>query len=531
MPLLFHPADPTMLLFATNVLWKTTTGGDTWEIISPDLSNPQPDVPESIGDFRTPELATMNRLGVIYAVDGSPLDLNTIWAGTDDGLMHVTRDGGANWTDVTPPTLRAWDKVSQVDASHHDVETAYIAVNAIRRDDMKPHIFRTRDGGGSWTEITNGLPDDGPVNVVREDPKQPGLLFAGTERSVYFSADDGDTWNPLRLNLPPSSMRDLVIHDNDLVVGTHGRSIWILDNIAPLRESASASGTSDPYLFDPQPAMRVRWNMFSDTPLPPEEPTGENPPDGAILDFYLPGGAESVSLDIVDPNGDVIRSHSSGDMPVTIDSTSLPHPTYWIRPPQRLHTEAGHQRFVWDLRREPPRGSRRQFSIAAVQFKTPDGPHGPFVHPGQYTVRLTADGTATEKPITVRLDPRVEISDQDLSLQTDQSLVMYEAYHTAQAMVEAIDSILSNPAVSAARREALTALRGSGAAGNPDIVYGSISASAPDAETLVGFQRKTLFVLNVLQGTDARPTTQAVNAARTLENTLGGLTERWQAAR
>jgi len=531
MPLLFHPADPTMLLFATNVLWKTTSGGDTWEIISPDLSNPQPDVPESIGDFRTPELAAMDRLGVIYAVDGSPLDVHTIWAGTDDGLMHVTRDGGANWTDVTPPALRAWDKVSQVDASHHDVETAYIAVNAIRRDDMKPHIFRTRDGGRSWTEITNGLPDHGPVNVVREDPKQPGLLFAGTERSVYFSVDDGDSWNPLRLNLPPSSMRDLVIHDNDLVVGTHGRSIWILDNIAPLRELAASSHASEPYLFDPQPATRVRWNMFSDTPLPPEEPTGENPPDGAMLDFYLPSRVESVSLDILDPDGAVIRSYSNSDVPVTIDSTSLPHPTYWIRPPQRLHADAGHQRFVWDLRREPPRGSQRQFSIAAVRFKTPDGPHGPFVHPGRYTVRLTVDGTATEKPITVRLDPRVEITDQDLSLQTDYSLVMYEAYHSVQTMVEAIDSILSDPAVSAATRGGLTALRGSGAAGNPDIVYGSISAAAPEAETLVGFQRKTLFVLTVLQGTDARPTMQAMDAARVLEGALEGLAERWRAAR
>ncbi|MGH7455886.1 MAG: glycoside hydrolase, partial [bacterium] len=269
MPLLFHPADPTMLLFATNVLWKTTNGGEQWQIISPDLSREQPEVPESIGDFRTPQLASMSRRGVIYAVAPSPREVNTIWAGTDDGLVHVTRDGGVTWKNVTPPELRAWDKVSQIDAGHFDSQTAYIAINAIRRDDMRPHIYRTHDGGVSWTRIVNGLPEMGPVNVVREDPQQSGLLFAGTERTVYFSMDDGEHWQSLRMNMPASSIRDLVIHENDLVIGTHGRSIWILDNFAPLREMAKAA-TAQTYLFSPPQATRVRWNMFSDTPLPPE---------------------------------------------------------------------------------------------------------------------------------------------------------------------------------------------------------------------------------------------------------------------
>ena len=241
MPLLFHPADPKMLLFATNVLWKTTSGGQSWEIVSPDLSREQPEVPECIGDFRTAELETMPRRGVIYAVGASPLDVDTIWAGTDDGLVHVTRDGGGTWIDVTPPELRSWDKVSQLDAGHFDTQTAYMAVNAIRRNDMRPHIYRTHDGGATWTRIVSGLHDMGPVNVVREDPKQPKLLFAGTEREVYFSIDDGEHWQSLRMNMPASSIRDLVIHEDDLVVGTHGRSIWILDNIAPLRELARAA--------------------------------------------------------------------------------------------------------------------------------------------------------------------------------------------------------------------------------------------------------------------------------------------------
>ena len=263
MPLLFHPADPTMLLFATNVLWKTTNGGPAgagWQIISPDLSREQPEVPESPAlrdDFRTPQLAGMPRRGVIYAVAPSPREVNTIWAGTDDGLVHVTRDGGTTWKNVTPPELRAWDKVSQIDAGHFDSQTAYIAINAIRRSDMRPHIYRTHDGGASWTRLVNGLPEMGPVNVVREDPQQPGLLFTGTERAVYFSADDGEHWQSLRMNMPASSIRDLVIHENDLVIGTHGRSIWILDNFSPLREMAKAV-TAPVHLFSPPPATRYR---------------------------------------------------------------------------------------------------------------------------------------------------------------------------------------------------------------------------------------------------------------------------------
>jgi len=219
----------------------------------------------------------MARRGVIYAVAPSPHDVNGIWAGTDDGLVHVTRDGGKTWTNVTPKELRAWDKVSQIDAGHFDTNTAYIAINAIRRDDMRPHIYRTHDGGRTWTRIVNGIRHMGSVNVVREDPRQRGLLFAGTEREVVFSADDGEHWQPLRMNMPASSIRDLVIKDDDLVVGTHGRSIWILDNIAPLRQLADAARSKDAFLFTPPRATRVRWNMFSDTPAAAGGADGRKP--------------------------------------------------------------------------------------------------------------------------------------------------------------------------------------------------------------------------------------------------------------
>jgi photosystem II stability/assembly factor-like uncharacterized protein len=528
MPLLFHPADPRTLLFATNVLWKTTTGGQQWEVISPDLSREKPEIPDSVGDFRTPDLDRMPRRGVIYAVAPSPKDVNVIWAGTDDGLVHVTRDGGKSWHDVTPPAMRAWDKVSQIDGGHADARTAYVSVNAIRRDDMKPHIYRTHDGGTRWTEIVAGLPASGSVNVVREDPRQPHLLYAGTEHQVYFSIDDGDSWQSLRQNMPASSVRDLVIHDDDLVVGTHGRSIWVLDGITPLRELAAASGAANAFLFTPPQATRVRWNMFSDTPLPPEEPTGQNPPDGAVLDYYLPAAAGEVTLEIRDGQANVVRRYSSSDEPERIDPSTLPYPTYWMRPPQLLSKDRGHHRFIWDLRYAPPKGTRRDLSIAAIYRNTGSGPVGPFVPPGRYTVRLTGGGTAVERLIDIRMDPRVTVAAVDLRQQTDLSLACYRAYGRLQELREAIDAAVAQQS---ARAEQWRALRGAGVPENPDILYDSITATGTAQETVVGLQQKLLFVMSLLQAADARPTSQAAAAVKQLTDQVPALEQRWDQAR
>ncbi len=527
MPLTFHPADPKTLLYATNVLWRTRNGGQSWDIISPDLSRERPELPESIGDFETDEMRTMERLGVIYALGPSPLDRQLIWAGTDDGLIHVTRNGGRSWSDVTPPSLRAWDKVSNLDAGHFDDDTAYAAINAIRLDDMRPHILRTHDGGETWSEIVNGLPASGPINVVREDPMQPGLLFAGSERAVYFSVDDGEHWNELRMNMPATSIRDLVVHEDDLVIGTHGRSIWIMDNLSPLRELARVQGATTPHLFSPALATRVRWNMFSDTPLPPEEPTGDNPPDGATLDYYLPAEARDVRIDILDESGDLVRSYSSGDEPESLDPVTLPHPTYWIRPPRLPGTAPGHHRIVWDLRYAPPPGIRRSYDIAATYRNTPSDPVGPFVHPGRYTVRLSVDGREQERPIDVRLDPRVEISDRDLELNTRYSMRVYRANAEAQALRERIDRALV-PA-SGSRRDRLAALRGAGDAENPNVSYGSITNVPVAEETVVSLQEKFIYLLKVFQGADARPTDQAMAGADALVARLDALEERFDA--
>jgi photosystem II stability/assembly factor-like uncharacterized protein len=523
LPLLFHPAETSMLLFATNVLWKTTTGGREWEVMSPDLSRERPEVPESIGDFASADLERMPRRGVIYALGPSPLAVDTIWAGTDDGLVHVTRDGGRSWRDVTPKELRSWDKVSSIDAGHFDADTAYIAVNAIRRDDQRPHLYRTHDGGATWTAIANGLPDAGPTNVLREDPKQRGLLFAGTERAVHFSIDDGESWQSLRQNMPASSVRDLVIHENDLVVGTHGRSIWVLDDAAPLRELARAEVAERAYLFEPPTATRVRWNMFLDTPFPPEEPAGENPPDGAILDYLLKGGASRVTLQILD-GGDAIRTFSSDD-PAERSDPDWWYPTYWMRPPQSLSTEGGHHRFVWDLRYPPPPGVRRELGIAAVFQRTPTGPLGPFVPPGAYTIRLTVDGAVVDRRIEVGLDPRVELSEEDVRLQTETSLACYRGYLEAQEIRDAIDALGSEPG------EVSMKIRGEGEPEEPDTLYGSITETPPERETVVGLQQKFLYMLKLLQQADARPTYQSLVAVQKLRESLRSLARRWEEAR
>lgn len=515
LPLLFHPADPTMLLFATNVIWKTHSGGDQWEIISPDLTRKQPEVPASIGDFKTESLNTMKQRAVIYSLAPSPLDKNIIWAGTDDGLVHLTTDGGKNWKDVTPPVLTSWDKISQFDASHFDTKTAFFSVNAFRKDDLRPHIYKTNDGGTTWKEIVNGIPANGSVNVVREDPKQKGLLFAGTEREVFFSIDEGENWQSLRKNMPATSIRDLVIHEDDLVIGTHGRSIWILDNINPLRNLANAFAAKNAYLFPPAQATRVRNNMFSDTPLPPEEPAGQNPPDGATIDYWLTANASVVRIEIAGLDGAVMRVLSSKDQPEPIDTLSIAHPTYWIRPNQAVSTQPGHHRIVWDLRHDPPKGADRQFAIAAVYHNTPSGPVGPYFLPGKYKIRLVVDGTiAQEQEIQIRLDPRVTFSNDDLVLQSLHSMMCYRSYNELLALRNEIDLKLSNPKAKWAKgkKELLIALRGEGRPENPDVMYESISDTSIEKETIVALQEKLLYLMSVLQSTEAKPTAAQVQA-------------------
>jgi hypothetical protein len=516
------------------VLFKTTDGGSRWQVISPDLSREHPEVPESIGVFRTPELARQPRRGVIYTVAPSYKDVSTIWAGTDDGLIHVTRDGGQTWKDVTPPGGTAWSKVSLMDAGHFDAGTAYAAVNRIRLDDQRPHIYRTHDNGATWTEIVRGLPE-GPVNVVREDPVRQGLLFAGTERAVFVSFNDGDDWQPLRLNMPATSIRDLVVHGDDLVVGTHGRSFWILDDITPLRQLDAQVAAEEVHLFRPQTAYRMRGNVNTDTPLPPEEPAGQNPPDGAIITYHLKAEVPGpLTLEILDDKGKIIRRYSSADKPEPVVEKELDIPTYWIRPPRHLSTAAGSHRFIWDLHYPPLEGGRRTYPMTAIYRDTPSAPLGPWVLPGQYLVRLTVDGKSCEQPLTVKMDPRVQTSAEGLAQQLELSLQCYEGARQAREVLGQVRKLrakvkdVRGKAGEGALADALAELdKKLGSLEGTERRRGERPPDGPRERSLAGLAGELQRLLDVLQGADVAPTTQAVTACEETQKALRELQGRW----
>ncbi len=420
LPIVFSPLDPGTLYFAANVLFKTSDAGRSWQVISPDLTRESPEIPANLGAFSAGDPEKGKHRGTIYALAPSFKEAGTLWAGTDDGLIQLTRDGGKTWKKVAPSQLTSWSKVSILEASHFDAGTVYAAVNRFRLDDLKPHIYRTRDFGSSWQEIVAGLPENAPINAVREDPARKGLLFAGSETSVYVSFNDGDSWQALQLNLPHTSMRDLAIHGDDLIVATHGRSFWILDDITPLRQLNDQIAKSLAFLFQPQEALRWRWNRNPDTPLPPETPAGQNPPDGAIIDYYLATAANGpVTLEILDSTGTTVRRYSSTDPTLPMDKIAAEHPIpmYWVRPVRILSATQGMHRFVWDLHGEPPKSLNKEFPISAIPHDTPPLPLGAWALPGSYTVRLTVDGRQLTQPLTVKIDPRIKTPLPDLQAQ------------------------------------------------------------------------------------------------------------------
>ena len=421
-PVIFSPVDHKTLYYAGNVLFKTLNGGNSWQIISPDLSRESWDIPASVGVYNDDAVKKMQRRGVIYTVAPSPIDINTIWAGTDDGLIHITKDGGKTWKNVTPAAITSWSKISMIDAGHFDVNTAYAAVNRLRCDDLHPYIYKTNDGGTTWKKIVTGLPND-PINAVREDPEKKGLLFATSETQVYVSFNDGENWQSLRLNMPATSVRDLIIKDDDLAVATHGRGFWILDNMTSLRQINNKTSAHN-ILFKPAIATRVRWDNNTDTPLPPDEPAGQNPPDGAVIDYYLKDKANSeVTLEIIDAKGNVVRHYSSNDTLYKIPEVDIP--LYWIRPQHILSGGAGSHRFIWDLH-YTPLNIPASYPIAAIYKNTAPESTSPWVMPGNYTVRLKVNNETFSQPLIIKMDPRVKTSATDLQKQHDLSMVCYE---------------------------------------------------------------------------------------------------------
>jgi len=527
-PLMFSPVDPHTLYYAANVLFKTTDGGDSWQIMSPDLTRESPGAPASVGT-EMPKNADKQR-GVIYALAPSFKSVNSLWAGTDDGLIWLTRDGGQNWANITPKELTPWSKLTQISASNFDEETAYASVSRFRIDDTRPYIYRTHDGGKSWKLITAGLPEFGPVDTVREDPVRKGLLFAGTENSVWVSFDDGDHWQSLQLNLPHTSMRDLWIHENDLIVATHGRGFWILDNISPLRD-ASAELAKSVHLFTPPPAYRVQRDTNTDTPLPADEPAAANPPDGAIIDYYLPVAATSVTVELLDGQDMVVRRFSSEDKPEPSEEKLQMQrtPRYWLAKPRQLSTARGMHRWVWDLHYSAPRAVHHEYPIAAIPHDTPGYPLGPTVLPGNYIVRLTVDGKSFTAPLTVKMDPRVKTPAVGLekkfatetrlaSLLSESSLAVLQA-ESIREQIEKLNDQANVP------KDAL------------DLFRKKLSAllEAPGGFLIEPFNEITLGRLNEEVGTlyqqvwqaDAEPTSSQMEALAATERDAGDVLTRW----
>jgi photosystem II stability/assembly factor-like uncharacterized protein len=514
-PLLFSAADPHALYLGSNVLFKTTNGGQSWDIISPDLTREDPGVPPNLGVFVESDPAKGKHRGVIYSIAPSPKDANLIWIGTDDGLIQVTHDGGKNWQNVTPPELTPWSKVAQMDASHFDTETVYAAVNRFRLDDLHPYIYRTHDGGKNWQKIISGLPENEPVNTIREDPERKGLLFAGSERSVYVSFDDGDHWQSLQLNLPATSIRDLVVHQDDVVVGTHGRSFWILDNITPLRQLNEQVADADAHLFAPQVTYRMRRNNNTDTPLPPEEPAGQNPPDGAMLDYMLKSSAP-VTLEIFDESGKAVRRFSSTDKPVPVEPKELPVPTYWIRPPQILSGAAGMHRFVWDLHYPPPDSLEHEYPISAIFHDTPRYPLGPAVLPGTYNVKLTVAGKSFTQPLTIRMDPRVKTPIDGLRQQFESETKISDAMHQDYTALQEIRNLRAQlkPLQDKAKQPLLEAIAAldkeaaelEGSSGG----YGTVFLKDAAGKSLARLNGGLGQLLGAIDGADTPPTSQQV---------------------
>ncbi len=405
-PIAVAQKPPYPLYLGAQVLFRSTDRGAHWEPISPDLSAKTKSGKGCEGRLDR-RAARDCGYGVIHSIGLSPRDNQEIWSGTDDGLVQMTRDGGEHWRNVTPPDLPAWAKVTSVEVSPLVPGTAYLAVDNHAQDDFRPFAYRTTDWGGHWTRIDAGLPKDGFLSVLRADTVRAGLLFAGSDSGVSVSFDDGAHWQSLQRNLPTAWVRDLLVHENDLIAATQGRAIWVLDDLAPLRQLDA--GLASAHLFTPAPAVRVRRNQNRDTPLPPEEPAGRNPPAGAVIDYWLGQDARRVVVEIRDAQDRLVRRYASDEA-----AGLLPIERYfaesWLRPAPPPATHAGAHRLVWDLREARPAASGYEYSIAAIAGEdTPVVPEGVLMPPGDYRVALDVDGTLLRQPLVVRADPRTGV--------------------------------------------------------------------------------------------------------------------------
>ena len=504
---------PHAIYEGAQVLFRSADRGQSWSIVSPDLSRAVPGTAGCDGTI-TLQNAGPCGFGVIYSIALSPLGDDDIWIGTDDGRIQRTRDGGKNWTDLTPKEIGPWSKVASLDVSPLDPETAYAAVDRHRLDDFTPHAYRTHDGGKTWTAIVSGLPGGGFVDVVRADPVRRGLLYAGTDSGVFVSFDDGQRWQPIRQNLPTTWVRDLLVHGNDLIAATQGRGIWILDDVSPLRELASASGEAPTRLFPPADAVRLRRSENRDTPLPPETALGRNPPAGAIIDYVVGSGtAGPVTLEILDSHESVVRRYSSDETPARLPANRY-FAADWLRSPTPLPWSAGHHRWVWDLRYPAPKTAEYEYTIAAIWGDdTPALPEGPLAPPGRYTVRLTAGGRTETRPLTVKMDPRVTVPPD----------VIERQFSLAREAAAAIDrSFAAVQELGAYRKRMQTA------SGPPEKELATRLAPFEGAGGFERVHRRLTAAFRAIDSADGAPTAQAEAEVKHAEADLETLLAKWK---
>lgn len=536
-PLGFSPQDPHAFYMASQFLMETRDNGVHWKTISPDLtvrpaaitttsSNEEPAQPSLPARPRAQEqqetVAPMNR-NAINTFSLSPVAVGEIWTGSNNGVIQLTRDGGANWQNVSPAGLGPFSQISILDASHFAAGAAYAAVDRHEENDFRPHIYRTRDAGKTWQETVAGIPDGHFVRAVREDPVKKGLLYAGTESAVYVSFDDGDHWSPLQLNMPVCSVRDLVIHGDDLVAATYGRAFWVLDDVTPLRQIDRTVSSAREFLFQPEKALRVRLDLNQDTPIPPEMPAGQNPPNGAIIDYYLASApGPDITLEILDSAGKLVRRLSTAAEPVRPEPPPNV-PDYWIGHPDPLTKKAGMNRFVWDLRYAAPDVLRHDYPISALYGNTPGLPLGPIVTPGNYRVRLTVNGRSLEQPLVVAMDPRVDVTNdslaQQLSLETRIIALVQSSFEGYRQAAELRKKIADDKDLD----QKLQRLQGSeGGFGG-----GGGGRGGRQTPSFAALNRSIGSLASIVDGQDAAPTPAMQSAYEGYCKELATLTQSW----
>ena len=532
LPLVFSPLDSRVLYFGAQTLFRTADGGNSWKAISPDLTREDPGVPPNLDPATAADAPAERRRGVIYTIAPASAQSGEIWAGTDDGLIQLTQDEGKTWSNVTPVDLAPWSKVTHIEASHFEAGTAYAAVDRHRLEDLHAYVYRTRDFGKSWQQASNGIPEGSFLNCVREDPLRKGLLYACTELGVYVSFDDGDSWQSLQLNMPATSVRDLVVHGDDLVIATHGRSCWVLDVASPLRQMNAQVAAADLWLFKPATAYRVRPGSDQGTPVPRDEALAENPLDGAIMDYWLKEKAKGpVELEIFDSEGALARRFSSDDVLPKTDPSKLPIATEWVRNEAPLSAEAGMHRFVWDL----------HYALPKSVHRSPYGPSGVWTLAGAFTVKLTANGKSTSQALTVKMDPRINTPEDALRREfvaaSRVSARLGEVAAARERAEELQKEIATRKADAGGNSEVTGALADldrrlaevHGAPGEEEFGFLGLRLPGGEPATLHKVAAALTGLLMIIDGADAAPTADALTAAEKWEAAEADALARWKA--